>query len=413
MFKDERGILYFPVKNNNFSVKETVVSVNRKDVFRGIHLEQFSKLIMCLQGSIIDIIINFDESSNDFLVPKYYHLTANAEENQIIVPPNCGHAFLSLEDNTIILYHFSETYDNKKTKNYNYMDPVFNIKLPISTPIISEKDLNSPFYKKTDFYVLGGNGFIGSVICDSIIKSNSTFYKTCLRLEEVSKLEEELKLYKPKYVICSAGITGTPNISWCETNKTETIKVNITYQMTLADICKNNNIHLTIIGSGAIFKNDKYYTEDDNGNYDSNFYGKCRIYLENMVKNYENVLYVRINYPISKNISNKNLITKLLSYSSIDNVYITLSYIDELVPYLIDMITKYEIGVCNLVNDGSINLLDIINIYEQETNKPTCKLKNNDSIKKSTSLLQIGKIKQYNVMKTEDAVRDCIKKYIL
>ena len=104
-----------------------------------------------------------------------------------------------------------------------------------------------------------------------------------------------------------------------------------------------------------IFNNDRFYSEDEEGNYSGNFYSKCRVYLENIAKNYNNLLYIRINYPISSHKSNKNLITKLLSYPTIQDNVITLTYIDELIPFMINMIENGEIGICNLVNEGKIS----------------------------------------------------------
>ena len=411
MFHDERGKIFFPIKKNNFDVKESIVSTNHKNVFRGIHLEQFSKLVTCINGKILDIVINFNKEQPYYLIPKYYILDSNTENNQILIQPNYGHAFLSLEDNSIVLYHFSGVYNPEETVSYNYTDPIFNIQLPINNPIVSTKDVNAPFFYKINYYVLGGNGFIGIVIMNSIKKIKKTVYKTNRRLEEVEKIEKELDLYKPKYVICSAGITGNPNISWCEDHKTETIETNITYQMTLANLCRKKNIHLTIIGSGVIFKNDRFYTEEDQGNYDDNFYGKCRIQLENMCRCYDNILYARINYSISKYKSNKNLITKLVSYSSIDSVKITLTYIDELIPFLIDMTLNNVTGICNLVNKGDINLTEIIDIYEDKKGILDKKKINTEKISKSTSLLTIGKLEKYNIMDVKNAVIDCITNY--
>lgn len=419
LYQDQRGKLFFPVKSNNFSVKETMVSINNLHVFRGVHIEQYSKLVTCIQGKILDIIINFNKNEEDYLIPKYYILDANT--NQLLVKPNYGHAFLSLEDNSIVLYHYDGIYDPSTSQTINWKCKLLNIKLPIEDPpIISPKDENAPHIlpdeqqneNALDYYVFGGNGFIGSVIMETLYSKNKTVFKTNLRLENVSEIEKELAYYKPKYVICSAGLTGVPNIEWCETNKTETIETNITYQMTLAQICRKLNIHLTIIGSGVIFKNDRFYTEEEEGNYNGNFYGKCRIILENMVKQYNNALYVRINYPISSKESTKNLITKLLSYKSIHQNKITLTYIDELIPYLIDMIEEGETGICNLINDGAINIANIMQIYSQKTKHSYETMEASYDEKKSCSLLSIGKLKKYNVKNVSDAVDECITKYI-
>ena len=109
----------------------------------------------------------------------------------------------------------------------------------------------------------------------------------------------------------------------------------------MAAICKEHNIHLTIFGSGGIFNNDdKVYSESDIGNNFSNYYGECRILLETLVKQYNNVLYLRINYPISSKSSKKNLLTKLLSYKTIDTVELSLTYVDNLFPILFKMIEQ-------------------------------------------------------------------------
>ena len=412
MFEDHRGKIFFPVKNNSFKSQETIVSINKLNTFRGIHLEQFSKLVTCIQGKIYDIVINFNQEADDFLIPKYFVLDSNTDSNQILVPPNHGHGFLSLSDNSIVLYHFDGVYNSNTTKYINYKDPSLKIYLPVNNPILSDNDKYANFYSPIDVYVFGGKGFIGSVIVNELVNLNKTIYKTDLRLENIADIEKELIIYKPKYVICSAGLTGVPNISWCETHKTETIETNITYQMTLAHLCKTRNIHLTIIGSGVIFKNDRFYTEEEEGNYTENFYSKCRITLENMVKNYDNVLYVRINYPISSQASCKNLITKLLSYSTIYSNQITLTYIDELIPYLVDMAFKSEIGICNLVNEGTICITDIIKVYRKHR-EHICEIgKSNENETKSNSLLSIGKLRQYNIMNANEAIEDCIKKYV-
>ena len=42
-------------------------------------------------------------------------------------------------------------------------------------------------------------------------------------MNEIEKIENEIKLRNPKYFICAAGLTGTPNTKWCDTHKKETL----------------------------------------------------------------------------------------------------------------------------------------------------------------------------------------------
>jgi hypothetical protein len=132
-------------------------------------------------------------------------------------------------------------------------------------------------------------------------------------------------------------------------------------------------------------------------------------------KNYDNILYLRINYPISDTHSSKNLLTKLLSYNNIDDCQISITYIDNLVPILFQMIENNEIGVCNFTNPGQINLIEIIKKYETITNKKTNILVKNISNdnKRSLSKLQTSKIDKYKPLNIDEAIDKCIKNYNL
>ena len=131
-FSDNRGKLFFPIKdNNNFHFKQNTISCNNKFVFRGIHINPFEKLVTCIKGKILDIIINLDENSNDYLIPQYFSLDPNTDLFQILIPKNYGHAFLSLEEDSILVYHFSDNFTDENTKHIHYLDPYINICLPI------------------------------------------------------------------------------------------------------------------------------------------------------------------------------------------------------------------------------------------------------------------------------------------
>ena len=59
-FTDKRGYLMFPIKDN-FNFKQCTISHNKKNVFRGIHINNFDKLVTCIQGKIMDIILIGEE----------------------------------------------------------------------------------------------------------------------------------------------------------------------------------------------------------------------------------------------------------------------------------------------------------------------------------------------------------------
>jgi dTDP-4-dehydrorhamnose 3,5-epimerase-like enzyme/dTDP-4-dehydrorhamnose reductase len=415
-FVDKRGKLLFPIKKSGIKrdFNECTVSINKKNVFRGIHINQFDKLVTCVSGKILDIIINFDKESEDYLIPKYYYLDPTTELFEIYVMKNYGHCFLSLEDNSIIVYNFNGSFTDGETKHIHFLDPFININIPsnikINELIISDKDNVKNFVKSVDYVVFGSNGFIGSNIVRYLKLENKKFISCNLRLQQVDDIENFLDTYTPKYVINCAGLTGVPNIFWCDSHKIETIETNITYQLTLAKLCSDKKIHLTCFGSGGIFKNDKIYSEHDEGNYKNNFYSESRIYLENIIKNYSNVLYLRINYPISSYKSNKNLLTKLLTYKNIESIELSITYIDNLFPILFQMIENVENGVCNFINPGSINLSEILKIYNNYIQHEYNIIDVPTNSDRSFARLESNKLSKYRPLDIQTAVDDCCKK---
>jgi 3,5-epimerase/4-reductase len=428
-FIDKRGKLLFTIKNNNnnndddgandFKFTECTSSINKKYVFRGIHINQFDKLVTCVSGKILDIIINFNETDDDYLIPKYYLLDPTTDVFQILVKKNYGHSFLSLEDNSILVYHFNGKFKDEETRHIHYLDPFINMQLPVDSShlILSDKDNIKNFVKNIDYAIFGSTGFLGSNIVEKLKLKNKKFITCSLRLQNIIEISEFLDIYKPKYVINCAGLTGSPNIFWCDENKIETIESNVTYQLTLAKLCFDKGIHLTCFGSGGIFESDKFYSENEEGNYKKNFYSESRIYLENIIKNYRNVLYLRINYPMSSNKSNKNLLTKLLTYKNIEQVELSITCIDDLFIILFEMVENNENGICNFVNPGSIKLFEILEIYNKHNDKNPHTFNivetNNTSSgnNRSYSRLNTNMLNKYNPKDIKNALEICCKNY--
>ena len=74
-----------------------------KHVLRGIHISPYAKLLTCVSGAIYDVVVDVRTDSSTYLRWAAVELT---EDNcrQLVVPPNCGHGFYSLSDNSTIFY---------------------------------------------------------------------------------------------------------------------------------------------------------------------------------------------------------------------------------------------------------------------------------------------------------------------
>lgn len=377
-FEDSRGTLIFPIKDGKYSdskecnLKECTLSINHKNVFRGLHINSFAKIITCINGSFIDIILDPKQSNPEV---KYFPIK---QGEQVYCPAGYAHGFISLEDNSILSYYIEEAFENEVGGLLNYKDPILNIlnNIPVKEHelILNEKDLTAP-YLQYDHFIIGAKGFIGSNIYNELINSNKKVYVLDYRLNQTESIENEIKLRNPKYLICAAGLTGTPNTKWCDTHKKETLMTNVIEQINLLNLCNKYSIHCTLIGTGCIFNYSKNeYSQIDTGNDFTNYYSESRILLEKLVKEFHNYLFLRINYPYSTKSSNvnnpKNLINKLINYEKIEMCNLSATNLDTLLPELIKYLDNNITGIVNFVNEDQINTVTLITDYYKDNNMP-------------------------------------------
>lgn len=78
------------------------------------------------------------------------------------------------------------------------------------------------------YLVLGGKtGWIGGKLIDLLTEQKKTFYVADSRTYNRQDVEAEFDKYRPTHVLNAAGVTGRPNVDWCEDHKEETIRTNV------------------------------------------------------------------------------------------------------------------------------------------------------------------------------------------
>jgi len=152
VFHDARGYFYEPYNKKVFTeigIPDEFVqdnqSFSQKGVIRGMHFQNpphaQAKLLRILQGSIWDVAVDIRKGSPTY--GKYFGIELSAE-NKIIfyVPKGFAHGFLTLEDNTLLLYKCSDFYNKASEESLVWNDPEVAIPWNINNPILSDKDLN-------------------------------------------------------------------------------------------------------------------------------------------------------------------------------------------------------------------------------------------------------------------------------
>lgn len=134
----------------NPHVAQANVSYNKKKgTLRGMHyqVEPYGeiKLVRCTRGAIYDVIIDVRRDSSTFKQWVGIQLKEGAY-TMLYVPEGFAHGFLTLEDETEVIYQVSQFYTPGSERGIRYDDPVFRIDWPSDIQVISDKDRSWPDY---------------------------------------------------------------------------------------------------------------------------------------------------------------------------------------------------------------------------------------------------------------------------
>lgn len=180
---------------------------------------------------------------------------------------------------------------------------------------------------------------------------------------------------KPTHVLNAAGVTGRPNVDWCETHQIETIRANVIGCLNLADVTNAHGIHMTYFGTGCIFSYDdvhkmgpghKGFTEEDEPNFTGSYYSHTKAMVENLLKAFPNVLTLRVRMPIVADLLYpRNFVTKIIKYEKIIDIPNSMTVLPELIPYSVTMAERKLTGIMNFTNPGAISHNEILELYKE------------------------------------------------
>lgn len=131
----------------SFNVRQANVSLSRKGVIRGIHFSTAStgqaKWVSCLSGSILDVVVDLRKDSKTYL--KWLTVELNSRLGQsLLIGDGLGHAFLALEEDSVVSYLLSSSYSPESEHSINPFDTSIGIEWPVGTHTLSERDRQAP-----------------------------------------------------------------------------------------------------------------------------------------------------------------------------------------------------------------------------------------------------------------------------
>ena len=140
----ERGL------ETNF-VQHSISASARKGTLRGMHFQSEPhgevKIVSCLKGAILDVIVDLREGSRAFRKWQGFELTQE-NRHRLYIPKGFAHGFQTLTDDVEVGYLISAFYEPSAASGVRHDDPAFAIAWPLPVAVMSGKDRAWPDFTR-------------------------------------------------------------------------------------------------------------------------------------------------------------------------------------------------------------------------------------------------------------------------
>ena len=156
VFPDERGMFAAPFQGAAFRealgfdlvVAQTNHSVSARGVIRGVHFADTppgqAKYVYCARGTLLDVVVDVRVGSPTFGAHEAVELDGRSCR-AVYLAEGLGHAFVALEDDTVMAYLCSTPYAPGREHGVSPLDPALALPWPADLePVLSEKDASAP-----------------------------------------------------------------------------------------------------------------------------------------------------------------------------------------------------------------------------------------------------------------------------
>ena len=155
---DERGFFARTFCHDEFSehglvadYAQSSVSFNkRKGTLRGMHFQkkphEEAKVVRCTMGAIYDVIVDLRPGSPT--QTRWFGIELSAVNRRAFyVPKGFAHGFITLADESEVLYQISTQFHPESAAGVRWNDPAFTIEWPLEAVVMSGRDRSYPDYQ--------------------------------------------------------------------------------------------------------------------------------------------------------------------------------------------------------------------------------------------------------------------------
>ncbi|KRE25394.1 dTDP-4-dehydrorhamnose 3,5-epimerase [Mycobacterium sp. Soil538] len=133
---------------HRLDLRQANCSVSRAGVLRGVHFAQVppgqAKYVTCVRGAVYDVAVDIRVGSPTFGSWDAVRLD-DQTHRAVYLSEGLGHAFLALQDDSVVTYLCSAGYDPAREHTVNALDPALGIEWPFDGELIlSDRDRAAP-----------------------------------------------------------------------------------------------------------------------------------------------------------------------------------------------------------------------------------------------------------------------------
>jgi dTDP-4-dehydrorhamnose 3,5-epimerase len=154
---DDRGFFARAWCSEQFGkrgLSQKIVQVNtalshRAGTLRGMHFQRAPhaevKVVQVPRGAAYDVVLDLRPESPSYCQWEGFELTGE-NFRALYIPEGCAHGYLTLDDETVLTYSTSVSFQSSAATGVRYDDPAFGIQWPRAASVISKADQNWPDY---------------------------------------------------------------------------------------------------------------------------------------------------------------------------------------------------------------------------------------------------------------------------
>lgn len=125
----------------------------QKNTLRGLHYQQEpmaqAKLVRVTRGAVLDVAVDLRKNSPTYKQWVGVELS-DRNKRMLFIPRGFGHGFLTLTDNVEFCYKVDNLYSAEHDRGIRFDDPEIGVEWGVESPILSQKDMNSPCLVDSD-----------------------------------------------------------------------------------------------------------------------------------------------------------------------------------------------------------------------------------------------------------------------